>query len=143
MISKHLFDPGSTLLRVMVDFFFLFKHISQESKSLFQTTSSCLKILSKLMENLIFVIYNLGFNALLSKTPNHNLKFPYFLYYTILSFDLISILVQISLLERNTVIFNYSGIPSWNSEFLSKVYNITFAVKFIYVDTYIRWFTSA
>ncbi|CAN6861150.1 unnamed protein product [Brassica oleracea] len=32
MIPKHLFDPGSTLLRVMVDFFFLFKHISQESK---------------------------------------------------------------------------------------------------------------
>ncbi|CAN6896741.1 unnamed protein product [Brassica oleracea] len=32
MILKHLFDPGSTLLRVMVDFFFLFKHISQESK---------------------------------------------------------------------------------------------------------------
>ncbi|CAN7018367.1 unnamed protein product [Brassica oleracea var. botrytis] len=32
MIPKHLFDPGSTLLRVIVDFFFLFKHISQESK---------------------------------------------------------------------------------------------------------------
>ena len=34
MIPKHLFDPGSTLLRVMVDFFFVQAYISGIEESL-------------------------------------------------------------------------------------------------------------